>query len=115
MSEQLRWILIVGSVLFLIVMLICLKRSRLSIELSSVWIIWTIGLVLIGIFPVQFYQFSNFLSIGVPVNTVFLITIFALYCLVFFLYLKVAKLEEKLKDLTHYISLKESKEKKDRE
>ena len=87
MSEQLRLLLIFGSITFLFGMLYFLRKSQLSIELSSVWIIWTLVLVFMGVFPDQFYQFSNFLSIDVPVNTVFLLTIFALYCLVFFLYL----------------------------
>ena len=112
MPLQLQITLFVVSFIVFLMILKYIKKAKLSTEMATVWILWSIGLVVISIFPELIYRAGSLIGIISPFNTVYLVMIFLLYILVFYLYLKVSILEEKTKNLVHVIALIE-KEKKD--
>lgn len=102
---RLQLILFLFSILFFIIILYFIKRSKISLDLASVWILWGCGLITISIFPEIVEYTSKLLEIKTTINALYLIMIFILYCLVFYLFLKISILENKLKNLIQIIAL----------
>ena len=81
-------------------------------ENSVVWMIGSILLILMSIFSNAVEWISEKLGFMAPVNFVFLVLIGFLLIQTFISNIKIAMLNEKIKDLNHYIALKEKGEKK---
>lgn len=107
---RLQLILFLFSILFFIIILYFIKRSKISLDLASVWILWGCGLITISIFPEIVEYTSKLLEIKTTINALYLIIIFILYCLVFYLFLKISILENKLKNLIQIIALQKKNE-----
>lgn len=114
MSIVLRIILIVSSVLSFILCIKKIKQAKLAVENSIVWLSGSIILVLMSIFSDFVTWISSKLGFISPANFVFLCIITFLLIAVYTNNLKIAELNEKIKNLNHYIALKEQKEKKDK-
>ena len=111
MSTQLRLFLIAFSILFFLFILIFIKKSKMSIESASLWVIWSLCVVLISFFPELITWLSHILGIAAEMNTVFLVMIFLLYCLVFYLYVRVSVVEDKLTRLIQKIGIEDHEKK----
>lgn len=105
------------QVLLFLVTLFCffnvvkkVKKGKFKIEYAIVWILVTLGLLVIALFPVISIQLSHLLGIVSPVNFVFLCIIFILGIVVYILSLKVSALEEKIYHLVEYVAVKEKTE-----
>ena len=109
---RLQIVLFVLSFLFLTVIIRYIKKSKLSTDLATLWILWGFGLILLSIFPTIISFIAKILGIIAPINALFLIMIFLLYCMVFYLFLKVSILEDNIKNLIQYIALQENKRNK---
>ncbi|MDO4701648.1 DUF2304 domain-containing protein [Erysipelotrichaceae bacterium OH741_COT-311] len=105
MSLQVQILLIIGSVLFFLFLVRNIKKSKLSIEMAVIWVLWGIGIIVISIFPQLVYKLTRMIGIQAPINTIFLIMIFLLYTLTFFLYIKISVLEDKTKSAIQEIAL----------
>lgn len=112
MSITLRVLLIVSSFLSFILCITKIKKSQLKVENSVVWMLGTIVLILMSIFSNVVEWISSKMGFLAPVNFVFLIIISFLLIQVFIDNLRITQLNEKIKDLNHYIALKENKTKK---
>lgn len=109
MSLQLRFFLILFSILFFSFVLMYIRKSKMSLDSAALWVLWSLGVVFIAFFPEIITWISHILGIAAPINSVFLIMIFLLYALVFFAYIKVSLLEEKLKNLIQKLGMEEEK------
>ncbi len=91
-----------------------LKKSKISTDMSVVWIIISCLIVIMAIFPQPLVYITRLLGIQSPVNGVLVFFILVLLLLVFYLSKKVAKLEFKLTELVHKIGIeiKNNKENK---
>lgn len=105
MPLQVQILLIIGSVLFFLFLVRNIKKSKLSIEMAVIWVLWGIGIIVISIFPQLVYKLTRMIGIQAPINTIFLIMIFLLYTLTFFLYIKISVLEDKTKSAIQEIAL----------
>ena len=105
MPIQLQVFLVIISIIVFISIIRFIKKSKLSTQMAVIWILWSIGLILISVFPTIIYNLSKILGIIAPMNTLFLLMMFILYCLVFFLYLRISILEYKLKNLAQHIGI----------
>lgn len=114
MSITLRIVLIICSVLSFIFAITKIRQSKLKIEDSIIWIIGCILLIIMSIFSEAVEWISMKLGFMSPVNFVFIITIFFLLVVTFNYSIKMSMLNEKIKNLNHYIALKEY-EKKNKE
>lgn len=101
---MLYWILLATSILMLLFVLNSVKKNKLNIHYAMVWIVWAIGMIIISIFPDIVTKLSKMLGILVPSNTVFLIFIFLLYCLTFYVYLKISRHNEDILNLNYEIA-----------
>ena len=113
MGRRLQLFMIVISLLVFVTIVRYIRKSKLTTQTAVIWILWSMGLVVISIFPGLIYNLVKLLGIVTPMNGLFMIMIFILYCLVFFLFLKVSILETKLMALAQdqAIHNKENEEK----
>ncbi len=111
MSITLRILLIICSVISFILCIKKIKKSELKIENSVIWLLGSILLILMSIFSGAVSWVSSALGFEAPVNFVFLCVIGFLLIEVFLDNIRISKLYEKVKDLNHYIALKENEEK----
>lgn len=112
MSVTLRIILIISSFISLFLCILKIKKSQLKIENSVVWMSGSIILIFMSIFPNIVAFISNKLGFVAPVNFIFLIMIAFLLIQVFIDNIHITALNEKIKDLNHYIALDEYEKEK---
>lgn len=105
MSITLRIILIVASLISCFLCIKRIKQSKLKVENSIVWMIGSIVLILMSIFANVVEWLSSKLGFMAPVNFVFLTVIGFLLIQTFINNIKISILNEKIKDLNHYIAL----------
>ena len=110
MTITLRVILIIGS---LIAFYLCVKRikqAKLKVSNSVMWMVGCLILILMSIFSNVVEWISVKLGFIAPVNFVFLTMIGFLLIQMFIYNIRISELNEKIKDLNHYIALKENEE-----
>lgn len=107
MSIVLRVILIVCSLLSFLFCIKKVKQSKIRVADSIIWIIGSFLLIIISIFSNVVEWISLKIGIISPVNFVFLVIIGFLLTEMFIYNIKIAVLNEKVKNLDHYIALKE--------
>lgn len=107
MSWTLRICLIVGCVIACIYVLRRIRHSKMAIEDAVYWIVVSIALVIISIFP-QIAEFlSALLGIQSSSNFVFLAVIFMVIVKLFSLSLEVSLLKQKLKSAIQNVAIRE--------
>ena len=109
MSLTLRVILIVCSLASFILCIKRVKQSKMRVADSIIWVIGSFVLILMSIFSEAIEWISTQLGFMAPVNFVFLIVIGFLLIETFISNIKIAVLNEKVKNLNHYIALQEYK------
>ncbi len=112
MPKLLQMLLIIGSFSFFVFLIHQIRKSKFSIDLAVGWVIWGLGVFLLSLFPEVIYFLANLFGVLSPINAVFLVMIFLLYVLLFFSFLRISKLENQIKDLTHYIAIEKKDGKK---
>lgn len=114
MSITLRVILIVASLFSCFLCVKRIKQAKLKVENSVVWLIGSIVLILMSVFSSAVEWVSYNLGFIAPVNFVFLIVIVFLLIQTFINNIKISMLNEKIKDLDHYIALNEYEKNNDK-
>ncbi|MFR2571506.1 MAG: DUF2304 domain-containing protein [Clostridia bacterium] len=111
MSITLRIVLIISSILAFILCIRKIKKSELKIENSIIWLLGSLILILMSIFSNAVTWISSVLGFEAPVNFVWMCAIGFLLIEIFLDNIRISNLNEKVKNLDHYIALKENKEK----
>lgn len=107
MTITLRIILIIASLFSCFLCIKRIKQSKLKIENSIVWMLGSIILILMSLFSNVVEWISDKLGFMAPVNFVFSILIVFLLIQTFINNIRISNLNEKIKDLDHYIALNE--------
>ena len=105
MSSLLRIVLMVVSLLSMFFVMIRVRKSKLKIDYSLFWIIFSLLLLIVSIFPGIAYSLSNLLGFMAPVNFVFLFIIFLLIIHSFYLTQKLSKTENMVQSLTEELAV----------
>ncbi len=105
MSGLLRILIIVGALFLLLYMLKKIRQSKLKIEYTVFWILFSGVLVLMGIFPQIFYFISEVIGFQSPINMIYLVIIFVLIVKLFLTSMQISKLENKVDSLTQQIAI----------
>lgn len=111
MTITLRVILIVSSLIAFVLCITRIKQAKLKVENSVIWMLGSILLILMSIFSHVVEWIANKLGFMAPVNFVFFVMIGFLLIQLFVDNIRISMLNEKIKDLSHYIALKEYDEK----
>ncbi len=114
MSVILRAILIIGSAISFILCVKKIKEAKLKVENSIVWLLGSLLLILMSIFSTGVEWISTQLGFEAPVNFVFVAISTFLLIEVYLNNLKLTELNEKIKNLNHYIALEKFEESKER-
>lgn len=112
MSFTLRVVLIIASIASFILCIKKVQKSKLQITNSIIWMIGSIFLIIISVFPNIAVWVSNKLGFMAPVNFVFFAIITFLLIEVYYADLRISTLNEKLKKLNHHIALEENEKDK---
>ena len=114
MTTVLRIILIICSLMAFLLCIKKVKQSKMRVADSIIWIIGCVVLILMSIFYGAVEWISSKLGFIAPVNFVFLVVIGFLLVENFLNNLKISMLNEKVKNLDHYIALEEYENKKEK-
>ena len=111
MTMTLRIILVICSLISFILCITKIKQAKLKVTNSVIWMIGSVILILMSIFSGAVEWIAIQLGFMAPVNFVFLVMIGFLLIQTFVDNIRICNLNEKIKDLNHYIALKEYYEK----
>lgn len=106
MSDTLRVLLIVASVLTVGWILRQIRKNKVKMEDAIFWIFFAAILLLLAIFPEISYKLCTMLGIMSPSNLVFLVIIFLLVEKTFTLSIIVSQLEDKISVLSAEVALR---------
>lgn len=107
MSITLRIILIICSVFSFVFCIRRIKQAKLKVTNSVMWMIGSFILILMSAFSELISWISLKLGFVAPVNFVFFIMIAFALIQLFIDNIRISELNEKIKELNHYIALKE--------
>lgn len=111
MDPIFRIILIVVSLFTLIGVIRKIRNAKVQIESSLFWIVFSSLLLILSIFP-QISEFAaDLLGMYSTVNFIFLFVIFILLVHQFTNSIKISQLENKIKELTQEIAVRELRKK----
>ena len=112
MTGTLRIILIICSIFSFLLCIKKIKQSKLKMSNSVTWLLGSIALIFMSIFSNAVEWFAHAIGFAAPVNFVFLVVISFLLIQTFIDNLNITELNEKIKELDHYLALKEKDDKK---
>lgn len=115
MTITLRVILLILSVVAFLLCIKKIKQSKLKVTNSVIWMIGSILLILMSIFSNAVEYISNKLGFIAPVNFVFLVIIAFLLVQNFIDNIRISTLNEKIKDLDHYVALENYERKNEKQ
>lgn len=110
MPLGLRLFLIAGSLLTAVYVLSKIRKNRMSMETSIFWILFSLVLVLLGIFPDIAGWFAGLLGVQSTVNLVYLVIIFLLLVKVFIQDQREARLERQMARLVQTVALERERQ-----
>ena len=113
MSLELRIALIICSLISFILCVKKVRQSKMRVADSIIWTIGSFALILMSIFSSAVEWLATKLGFLAPVNFVFFVVIGFLLVESFIANLKISMLNEKVKNLNHYIALEEYKNKEE--
>ena len=115
MSVTLRIILIASSIISFLLCIKRIKQAKLKVENSILWMCGSFVLILMAIFDKAIAWVATKLGFMATVNFVYLIVIAFLLAQVFIDNLRLSELNEKVKNLDHYIALENNKKDRNNE
>lgn len=116
MSMMLRICLIGASVLTTAAIMHKIRRSKVQIEDSIFWVLFSGVLILFSVFPQVVYLLSDMVGTQAPSNFIFMLVIFLLLVKVFSMTVRISQLEAKLRELVQVMAIEQLEdEQEDRE
>ncbi|MEG1782208.1 MAG: DUF2304 domain-containing protein [Oscillospiraceae bacterium] len=111
LDKEIRIFLILGSIITFMFLVRYIRKSRVRIEDTFFWVLFSAVLIVISIFPQIAFVMSAILKIQSPINFVFLLTIFVLIIHQFYMTMKMSQLQIKFKELVQQMALNEKDKK----
>lgn len=105
MSTALRISLLVGILVYIIAILSFLRKKKLNLKYSLLWLLSAAVLLIMDIFPVTVNRLAKFLGFAMTVNAVFLVFIFFILLILISLTSIVSRQQERIKTLTQETAL----------
>ena len=115
MSLAMRILLIVGSVLTACYVLRRVRKSRMRTEDSVFWLVFSLILVVMGLFPALVTGLAALMGVMSAANLVFLIVIFLLIIKLFLMDQRISRLQRQMTETAQTVAMTEKAEKKTRE
>lgn len=109
MTIVLRIMLILASVLTTLLMMRKIRYSKVQIEDSLFWVLFSLMLVIFSIFPGLADAMASLVGTMSTSNFIFLFIIFILMVKLFCMTIRLSQLETRLRELVQRIALEEKK------
>ena len=109
LSGPIRLLLVLGSFLTLLFVLRRVRQAKVQIEDSIFWLFFSVFLLLLSLFPEFTTLVAKRFGFVSEINVVYLSIIFLLLTKLFFLSMRVSRLDSTLRDLTQRVALDEEK------
>ena len=113
MAPLLRVLLIIGSVFALVLCIRKIRHAKFKNSNAIIWVSGCILLVFMSCFPNIIVSIASKIGFISPANLVFMIVITFLLIQVMLDNVSINELNNKVKDLDHYIALMEHKDEED--
>lgn len=105
MTLTLRVVLVLVSLMTLLFVMRKVRSSKIRLEDSMAWILFSGVLFVLSVFPGIFDFLAELAGVYSTVNFVFLFFIFVLLILCFSLNMKVSQMDTKIKELTQLLAI----------
>lgn len=105
MPLLLRIEMIVLAVVFLLIVIKAVNRKKLWLQYSLVWIIISVLMLVVAIFPGIATWMASIMQIETTSNLIYLLAIFALLILTFSLTIIVSKQSQRIKNIVQMVSI----------
>ena len=105
MTLMLRVVLVLVSLMTLLFVMRKVRSSKIRLEDSMAWILFSGVLFVLSVFPGIFDFLAELAGVYSTVNFVFLFFIFVLLILCFSLNMKVSQMDTKIKELTQLLAI----------
>lgn len=106
MGIVLRAVLIIGALVVLAFVVRSIRRAQFDTNDSLFWLLLSLGLLILALFPSISYFLANVLGIQSPSNFIFLVIIALLLVREFTLQVKLSQLQRKTVTLTQELALR---------
>ena len=106
-SFQLQLCLIFASIAVYLFVIYKIRKSNVRIDDMIIWIIGSVILLILSIFPVISDYLSEMIGFRTAANLIFTSILGFLFLMVFTLSIKLSQQHEKMKELTHKIAMLE--------
>lgn len=105
MSKFQQIFFIVISIITIMFIIQNIRKHRLNIADSIIWILWALFLIFISLIPKFSYYISQKMGFQATSNFLFTLFIFLAYIIVFYQSIQISELKEKNKELVQKISI----------
>lgn len=111
MLTSIQWFSLVGSMLFLLIVLDAVRRQRLREAYALIWLMISIGMIVLSLWTDILKLISNLIGIQYPPATLFLLLIVGILLLLFQYSIVISLHNEKITRLAQEIALLKEKQK----
>lgn len=101
----LRIEMLVIAILFVIMVFTTVNRQRLRMSDSLIWLLVSVGLIVLALIPGLARWLSDLAGIETPANLLYLLGMFFLLAVAFFLTVRVSTLADRVKHLIQTVSI----------
>lgn len=105
MSSKFQIILISGIVLVLLFVLNMIRKRKLELKYSLVWLIVMIALLVIACMPERLHELASSLGIYSPVNMIFFLGFVFSLVIIFVLTVTVSRLSARIRRLAQIVAM----------
>ncbi|MBQ1279013.1 MAG: DUF2304 domain-containing protein [Acutalibacteraceae bacterium] len=105
MSIALRISLILGILVYLVLIMVLLRKKSLNLKYSLLWLFMAAVLLILVLFPNLVSVISHIIGIASPINALFLAFIFFILLLLISLTSIVSKQQRKIKTLIQHLAI----------
>jgi Uncharacterized conserved protein (DUF2304). len=109
METNLKFILVLGVLLYLFVIFYLLKKKKLSVQFSIVWLFSGFVMLVFALFPGVVYILGDIVRVINPVNFVFSVLFVFVLLILLSLSSALSVYSEKIKRLTQHVALLEER------
>ncbi|MFI3283601.1 MAG: DUF2304 domain-containing protein [Erysipelotrichaceae bacterium] len=109
MSLELQILMFVIAICVAVFIIHQSRVSRLNVRYAIIWIGGVIGVLILSVFPKILSFLADLFRISTPVTTLFFLTIMVLYILLFYAFIKISTLENRVNNLTYENALLQKK------
>lgn len=109
MELKLQLLLLLGSVSTLVIIINMIRKERLELKYSLLWILMSLSITCLSLFPKSIELIADLMGVVTHINAIFFLGLTSNLIICFSLTISESRKSKKIKELTHAIALLENK------